>query len=49
VLEEALDLYQREEYWLRLMRNGMGKDFSWQTQVQRYLEAYEAILAPVPV
>ncbi len=43
-LEAALDLYQREEYWLRLMRNGMGKDFSWRTQVQRYLEAYQRIL-----
>src|SRR5579862_1722411 len=48
-IEAALDLYQREEYWLRLTRNGMGKDFSWRSQVQRYLEAYQAILpAPVP-
>lgn len=43
-LEAALDLYQREEYWLRLMRNGMGKDFSWRTQVKRYLEVYQRLL-----
>jgi starch synthase len=43
-LEDALDLYQREEYWLRLMRNGMGKDFSWRSQVRHYLEAYQRVV-----
>jgi starch synthase len=43
-LEAALDLYQREEYWLRLTRNGMGKDFSWGSQVQRYLSTYQRAL-----
>jgi starch synthase len=43
-LEAALDLYQREDYWLRLMHNGMGKDFSWRTQVQGYLSAYQQVL-----
>jgi starch synthase len=47
-LEVALDLYQREEFWLRLTRNGMGKDFSWRSQVQRYLEAYQRILPAPP-
>jgi starch synthase len=46
-LDAALDLYQREEYWLRLMRNGMAKDFSWRTQVQRYVEVYQRLL-PAP-
>ncbi len=43
-LEAALELYQHEDYWLRLMRNGMGQDFSWRAQVQRYLEAYRRVL-----
>lgn len=44
-LEAALALYRREEYWLRLMRNGMGRDFSWRAQVRHYLEAYQKVLA----
>jgi starch synthase len=47
-LEAALALYQREDYWLRLVRNGMGKDFSWRTQVRHYLEAYQRVLPATP-
>jgi len=43
-LEAALDLYQREEFWLRLTRNGMGKNFSWDRQAQCYLDAYMRLL-----
>lgn len=44
-LTAALDLYQDGRAWQALMRRGMAQDFSWQRQVQRYLELYERLSA----
>jgi len=41
----GLDLYQQKGAWRRLVQNGMAQDFSWHRQVQRYVEAYERLVA----
>jgi starch synthase len=41
----ALDLYQQKGAWRRLVQNGMAQDFSWHRQVQRYVEAYDRLVA----
>ena len=42
-VNHALDLYQHKGSWRRLVQNGMAQDFSWQRQVQRYVEQYERL------
>ncbi len=42
----ALDLYQQKGAWRRLVQNGMAQDFSWNRQIQRYVEAYERLAQP---
>jgi len=39
-LEEALHTYARPRLWRRLIHNGMSQDFSWQKQVQKYVDLY---------
>ncbi len=41
----ALDLYAEPEQWLRMVRNGMARDFSWQHQGAEYVRLYESLLA----
>ena len=43
-LEGALDVYEDQDLWRRLMRNGMSRDFSWEKQIGLYLEIYRALL-----
>jgi starch synthase len=45
MLEEALDTFADERRWDALVRRGMTQDFSWQRQVQRYVELYEHLSA----
>lgn len=39
----ALDLYHERPHWLRLIQNGMQKDFSWNTQGALYVELYDRL------
>lgn len=43
-LEQALATWADRESWKRLMRNAMGRDFSWDGQARRYVELYEKML-----
>ncbi len=43
-LHRALDAYAHPDTFLRVIQNGMARDFSWQTQIQRYVELYRALL-----
>ena len=43
-IDTALDLYQQKGAWRRLVQNGMAQDFSWNRQVQHYLEVYERLV-----
>jgi len=42
----ALDLYKQRGSWRRLMQNGMARDFSWNRQVERYIEQYTRLVGP---
>jgi starch synthase len=42
----ALDLYRQKGAWRRLVQTGMAQDFSWNRQVQRYVEAFERLAQP---
>ena len=42
-IKAALDLYQQKGAWRRLVQNGMAQDFSWNRQVQHYVDAYERL------
>lgn len=44
-LHTALDLFADTSTWLRIMQNGMAKDFSWETQGREYLRLYDRLLA----
>jgi len=44
-LNTALDLYALPAQWLRIVRNGMQCDFSWQHQGAQYLELYTRLTA----
>jgi starch synthase len=43
-LNTALDLYAAPTHWMRMVRNGMRRDFSWQRQGGLYVELYEKLL-----
>ncbi|MGC3981670.1 MAG: glycogen synthase [Steroidobacteraceae bacterium] len=44
-LNTALDLFKDKTAWMRMMRNAMAQDFSWETQAQEYVRLYERMLA----
>lgn len=40
-LEEALEVYQDQTRWVRLMKNAMSIDFSWETSAKEYMKLYQ--------
>uniref|UniRef100_A0A7C4AQ47 Glycogen synthase n=1 Tax=Desulfomonile tiedjei TaxID=2358 RepID=A0A7C4AQ47_9BACT len=43
---QAVDIYKNHpEAWVRLMRRGMAKDFSWKRSAQQYVALYESAIA----
>ena len=44
-LGSALDLYAQPAQWMRIVRNGMQCDFSWQHQGAEYLALYRRLTA----
>jgi starch synthase len=47
-LEEALDAFQNQAAWKKLMLNGMKKDFSWTASAREYVKVYERVVAQKP-
>jgi starch synthase len=52
-IKQALQAYRDQTSWLVLMRNGMGKDFSWNASAREYGKVYERVkqargTTPVP-
>jgi len=44
-LKKAIDLYYSSpETWTVLIKNGMSKDFSWETSCERYIDLYRSVL-----
>lgn len=44
-IERALNLWSDRKLWRRLMRNGMEANWSWEKQIDRYHELYQAVVA----
>jgi len=44
-LRQALEAYRDRKLWRRLVDNAMRQDFSWEAQVQPYLELYSKLVA----
>jgi len=42
-LARALRTWRDENQWRRLVANGMSQDFSWERQIQRYVELYRRL------
>ena len=40
-LQQALEAYKDQTSWLKLMKNGMSKDFSWERESKEYVKVYE--------
>jgi starch synthase len=50
-IREALEVFKDKAAWQQLMRNGMGRDFSWNTAAKEYVRIYEKtrqIRTPTP-
>lgn len=47
-IERALALYAQKTVWASIQKNGMRKDFSWETSALQYLDLYDAALADIP-
>ncbi|CUT03912.1 glycogen synthase GlgA [Candidatus Chrysopegis kryptomonas] len=45
-LKKALSVYKNKKAWIKLMKNGMMKDFSWNASAKKYVELYEKLLTP---
>jgi starch synthase len=43
-IKEALSAFRDQSSWQKLMRNGMGKDFSWNASAREYVRVYEKAL-----
>ena len=41
----AIDLFYESKTWQQIMKNGMAKDFSWNSSAQQYLKLYEKTVA----
>lgn len=45
----ALKVYKDKNAWVRLMENGMKKDFSWEVSAKKYVEIYRKAIRKVNV
>jgi starch synthase len=43
-LHTALDLFQDQDAWQQLLRNGMAQDFSWDAQGREYETLYAQLV-----
>lgn len=43
-IDRALKAFQDKDSWLRLMRNGMAQDFSWEKPAVEYVAVFEEVL-----
>jgi starch synthase len=43
-LRRALASFADKKQWLKLMRNGMARDYSWTKPAREYVQLYEEIV-----
>ena len=48
-IHEALRTFKDQPGWLKLMLNGMKKDFSWTASAREYVKVYERLVPPKPL
>jgi len=39
----AITVYADQRTWRQLQKNGMQRDFSWESRAQQYLDLYSAL------
>jgi starch synthase len=44
-LKRALKIFQDKKAWMKIMKNGMKSDFSWNSSVKKYIDLYRTILS----
>jgi len=42
-IQRAIHAFADQNAWRKLMRNGMGKDFSWEASARKYVQLYRSI------
>ncbi len=40
-MDYAYNTYQNQEAWEKLMRNGMRQNYSWEVQIEKYIDLYQ--------
>ncbi|MCX7877097.1 MAG: glycogen synthase GlgA [Ignavibacteria bacterium] len=43
-VKKALKLYKNREEWIKLIRNAMSYDYSWQVSARKYIDLYKTLL-----
>jgi starch synthase len=43
VIKQALAAFRDQHAWQMLMKNGMGRDFSWNASAREYVRVYERV------
>ena len=43
-LKRALNVFEDEKTWQKIMRSGMKSDFSWKSSAKKYIELYKTVL-----
>ena len=44
-IKDGINLYKDNETWKKIVKNGMGKNFSWEKSAKEYIEKYENVLS----
>jgi len=44
-LKRALKIFEDKKAWLKIMKNGMRSDFSWNSSARKYIDLYKTILS----
>ena len=44
-IQKALQTYQDKKIWIKIQKNAMGQDFSWQRSAQEYIKIYQSLLS----
>jgi starch synthase len=43
-IKKAMKLYENKKHWLKLIKNGMAKDFSWEVSAKKYVSLYKKLI-----
>jgi starch synthase len=41
----AMQVYANQAIWLKIVKNGMSKDFSWEASARKYIQLYKKLMA----